>query len=60
MEDILQKIFENVVNARDLIGEIQNTKTTDSLKKLHTAYNELFKITEIIEDYKKSEKDGYI
>lgn len=57
MEDILQKIFENVVNARDLIGEIQNTKTTDSLKKLHTAYNYLCIAKNVIENYKESEKN---
>ena len=56
MEDILQKIFENVVSARDLIGEIQNTKTTDSLKKLHTAYNHLCITKNIIEKHKESEK----
>lgn len=60
MEEILQKIFTYTENAKILIGEIEDTNTTDSLKKLHKAYNELFKITEIIEDYKKSEKDGYI
>lgn len=57
MEDMLKKIFKNVVNARDLIGEIQNTKTTDSLKKLHTAYNYLCITKNIIENYKESEKN---
>lgn len=58
MEDILQKIFENIVNARDLIGEIQNTKTTDSLKKLHKAYDHLCIAKNVIENYKESEKSG--
>lgn len=59
MEDILQKIFKKVVIARDLIGEIQNTKTTDSLKKLHKAYNHLCIAKNVIENYKESEKDRY-
>ena len=58
MEDMLKKIFKNVVNARDLIGEIQNTKTTDSLKKLHTAYNYLCIAKNVIENYKESGKNG--
>ena len=57
MEDMLKEIFKNIVNARDLIGEIQNTKTTDSLKKLHTAYNYLCIAKNIIENYKESEKN---
>lgn len=57
MEDILQKIFKNIVSARDLIGEIQNTKTTDSLKKLHKAYNHLCIAKNVIENYKESEKN---
>lgn len=56
MEDILQKIYGNIVNARDLIGEIQNTKTEDSLKKLHRAYNHLCIAKNTIENYKRSEK----
>lgn len=58
MEDILQKIFKKVVNARDLIGDIEDTRTEDNLKKLHKAYEQLWKITAIIENYKESGKNG--
>lgn len=57
MEDILQKIFIYAENAKDLIGEIEDTKTTDSLKKLHTAYNHLCITKNIIENYKESDKN---
>lgn len=58
MKDILQKIFKNVVSARDLIGEIEDTRTEDNLKKLHKAYEQLWKITAMIENYKESEESG--
>ena len=55
--DILQKIFMYAENAKDLIGEIEDTKTTDSLKKLHTAYNYLCIAKNVIENYKESGKN---
>lgn len=55
--DILQKIFMYAENAKDLIGEIEDTKTTDSLKKLHKTYNHLCIAKNVIENYKESEKN---